>query len=115
MKLNQVWWVNHLIEKRNEIKHRQKLYPVHIRELLQDIYELDITVSITAKDNVGCKYNNAYVDAKKIKITKYEAEHLLSVVKTYNEEELVRIENELVDLGVEIGENEDCSDNKTFS
>ena len=110
MRIESIGHVNLLIKKRKEIKDR--LNSVCVSKELDEINCLKISVEIFGKDDWSCRYLNVYTDAKDIKITKYEAEHLLTMTKTYNEEELIRVENELKDLGVEIESKNSC-DNET--
>ena len=111
MRIKDIHNVNDLVTKRKEIK--QKLNSIYVPKKLEEEYFcLKITVEISANDDWGCKYVKAFADAKDIKVTKCEAERLLTLVKTYNEEELFRVENELKRLGVELESKNSC-DNET--
>lgn len=100
MKLEHLRHVTALETARRHLKDRLEIPTSKPASETHDYCRLKITVEILEDKEY---YPLKYTEANYIKITSGEAERLLSMVKKYNEEELCRVENELKDLGVELG------------
>ena len=99
MKLESIHLVNNLIKRRKELLQEKQFRQTV--ENFEEYRRLNITVKIYNETF----WNERSIFAEGVKITPYEAEHLFAMVKTYNEEELIRVEQELERLGVEIEES----------
>ena len=105
MRIESIGYVNKLIKKRTEFLQEKLGGPLPNFEEYQ---RLDITVRIFNEKF----WNERSISTHGIKITPGEAQRLFAMVKTYNDDELFRVENELRDLGVELESKNSC-DNET--